>query len=204
MNIDVIDTANSSKSNIEVSDSVFNRDLNNSLVNQVVIAYMAAGRSGTKAQKNRSDVSGGGKKPWKQKGTGRARAGTTRGPIWRSGGVTFAARPRDYSQKVNKKMYKGAISVILSELLRSGRMQVVKDLSLEEVKTKAVVNLLNTLNTKDVLLVTEEINENLYLSARNLYHVGVCDSDSIDPVSLIGYENVVITEAALKKVEAVL
>ena len=165
---------------------------------------MAAGRSGTKAQKNRSAVSGGGKKPWKQKGTGRARAGTSRGPIWRSGGVTFAAKPRDYSQKVNKKMYKGAISVILSELLRKDRLKIVSDIEIKEPKTKNITSLMKSLDLKDALLMTDELDENLYLSSRNLYHVGVCDTQSIDPVSLIGYENVVLTKAALKKVEAML
>jgi large subunit ribosomal protein L4 len=204
MNISVLDITANSQENIEVSENIFDRSYNSSLVNQVVNAYMAAGRQGSKAQKNRSAVSGGGKKPFKQKGTGRARAGTTRGPIWRSGGVTFAASPRDYSQKVNKKMYKGAISTILSELLRTERLTVVKDLAVNEVKTKSVLNLLKSVDATDALLITEEIDENLYLSARNLYHVGVCDSNTIDPVSLIGYDKVVITEAALKKIEAVL
>jgi large subunit ribosomal protein L4 len=204
MNINVLDISNNSDSSVEFTDSIFDRAYNGSLVNQVVNAYTAAGRQGSKAQKNRSDVSGGGKKPWKQKGTGRARAGTSRGPIWRSGGVTFAASPRDYSQKVNKKMYKGAISTIFSELLRTDRLKVVKDLTVAEAKTKSIVSLLKTLEVKDTLLITEEIDENLYLSARNLYHVGVCDSNTIDPVSLIGYDSVVITEAALKKIEAVL
>lgn len=204
MNIDVMDINSNNTTSVEINDNVFTREFNNSLVNQVVNAYMAAGRSGSKAQKNRSAVSGGGKKPWAQKGTGRARAGTSRGPIWRSGGVTFAAQPRDYSQKVNKKMYKGAISIIFSELLRTNRLQVVKDLDIKEVKTKTIITLLKKLDTKDALLVTEDINENLYLASRNLYHVGVCDSSTIDPVSLIGYDKVVITEAALKKIEAVL
>lgn len=202
MKINILDTAGKQSDVIELDDDVFNRCYNSSLLNQVVQAYMATGRAGTKAQKNRSAVSGGGKKPWNQKGTGRARAGTSRSPIWRSGGVTFAASPRNYSQKVNKKMYKGAISVIFSELLRSNRLQVIKDFDIAEVKTKNVVNLLKDLNLTDALLISGEINENLYLSARNLYHVGVCDAASIDPVSLIGYDNVVISEAALKKVEA--
>ena len=204
MNINVLDITAGSEESIEVNNTIFDREYNKSLVNQVVNAYTAAGRQGSKAQKNRSAVSGGGKKPWKQKGTGRARAGTSRGPIWRSGGVTFAATPRDYSQKVNKKMYKGAISTIFSELLRTQRLMVVKELVVSEVKTKAILKLLKTVDATDVLLVTEEIDENLYLSARNLYHVGVCDSNTIDPVSLIGYDKVVITETALKKIEAVL
>ncbi len=202
MKLNVLNISTNKSTSTQVSDSIFARDYNQSLVHQVTTAYMAAGRSGSKAQKNRSAVSGGGKKPWKQKGTGRARAGTTRGPIWRSGGVTFAAQPKNYSQKVNKKMYKGAISIIFSELVRSERLKVVKDFGVKDAKTKNVTSLLKSLNLKDALLMTEEIDENLYLSSRNLYHVGVCDTQSIDPVSLIGYENVVITEAALKKVEA--
>ena len=204
MDITVLDITAGSEAKLAVNESVFDRAYNSSLVNQVVNAYMAAGRQGSKAQKNRSAVSGGGKKPWAQKGTGRARAGTSRGPIWRSGGVTFAASPRDYSQKVNKKMYKGAVSVIFSELLRTERLTVVKELTVAEPKTKSVISLLQSVNATDALFVTEEIDENLYLSARNLYHVGVCDSNTIDPVSLIGYDKVVITEAALKKIEAVL
>ena len=204
MKVKVLNLKTNKSTSQEVSDDVFGRDYNESLVHQITTAYMAAGRSGTKAQKNRSAVSGGGKKPWRQKGTGRARAGTSRGPIWRSGGVTFAAQPRNYAQKVNKKMYKGAISVILSELLRTDRLKVVSDLEIKESKTKNITSLMKSLDLKDVLLMTDELDENLYLSSRNLYHVGVCDTQSIDPVSLIGYENVVLTKAALKKVEAML
>ena len=204
MKVKVLNLKTKKSTSQEVSENIFGRDYNESLVHQITTAYMAAGRSGTKAQKNRSAVSGGGKKPWKQKGTGRARAGTSRGPIWRSGGVTFAAKPRDYSQKVNKKMYKGAISVILSELLRKDRLKIVSDLEIKEPKTKNITSLMKSLDLKDALLMTDELDENLYLSSRNLYHVGVCDTQSIDPVSLIGYENVVLTKAALKKVEAML
>ena len=204
MKVKVLNLKTNKSTAHEVSEDIFGRDYNESLVHQITTAYMAAGRSGTKAQKNRSAVSGGGKKPWKQKGTGRARAGTSRGPIWRSGGVTFAAKPRDFSQKVNKKMYKGAISVIFSELLRKDRLKVVSDLEIKEPKTKNITSLMKSLDLKDALLMTDELDENLYLSSRNLYHVGVCDTQSIDPVSLIGYENVVLTKAALKKVEAML
>ena len=204
MKVKVLNLKTNKSTSQEVSEDIFGRDYNESLVHQITTAYMAAGRSGTKAQKNRSAVSGGGKKPWKQKGTGRARAGTSRGPIWRSGGVTFAAKPRDYSQKVNKKMYKGAISVILSELLRKDRLKIVSDLEIKEPKTKNITSLMKLLDLKDALLMTDELDENLYLSSRNLYHIGVCDTQSIDPVSLIGYENVVLTKAALKKVEAML
>ena len=204
MKVKVLNLKTNKSTSQEVSEDIFGRDYNESLVHQITTAYMASGRSGTKAQKNRSAVSGGGKKPWKQKGTGRARAGTSRGPIWRSGGVTFAAKPRDFSQKVNKKMYKGAISVIFSELLRKDRLKVVSDLEIKEPKTKNITSLMKSLDLKDALLMTDELDENLYLSSRNLYHVGVCDTQSIDPVSLIGYENVVLTKAALKKVEAML
>ena len=192
MKIDLL-TASTKKADITISEATFGKDFNESLVHQITTAYMAGGRSGTKAQKNRAAVSGGGKKPWKQKGTGRARAGTSRGPIWRSGGVTFAAQPRNYSQKVNKKMYKGAISVIFSELLRNDRLKIVSDLEITEPKTKNVTSLMKSLNLKDALLMTDELDENLYLSSRNLYHVGVCDTQSIDPVSLIGYDNVAVS-----------
>jgi large subunit ribosomal protein L4 len=204
MKLKVLNISTNKSSSTEVAESVFARDYNQSLVHQVTTAYMATGRQGSKAQKNRSAVSGGGKKPWAQKGTGRARAGTSRGPIWRSGGVTFAAQPRSYAQKVNKKMYKGAISVIFSELARTERLKVVKTFDVKDAKTKNITALLKALDVKDALLMTDELDENLYLSSRNLYHVGVCDTQSIDPVSLIGYENVVITEAALKKVEGIL
>jgi large subunit ribosomal protein L4 len=204
MKLKVLNISTNKSSSTEVAESVFARDYNQSLVHQVTTAYMATGRQGSKAQKNRSAVSGGGKKPWAQKGTGRARAGTSRGPIWRSGGVTFAAQPRSYAQKVNKKMYKGAISVIFSELARTERLKVVKTFDVKDAKTKNITALLKALDVKDALLMTDKLDENLYLSSRNLYHVGVCDTQSIDPVSLIGYENVVITEAALKKVEGML
>ena len=204
MKVKVLNLKTNRSTSQEVSDGIFDRNYNESLVHQITTAYMAAGRSGSKAQKNRSAVRGGGKKPWRQKGTGRARAGTSRGPIWRSGGVTFASQPRSYTQKVNKKMYKGAISVILSELLRTDRLKVVSELDITEPKTKNITSLMNSLNIKDALLMTDELDENLYLSSRNLYHVGVCDTQSIDPVSLIGYDNVVMTKAALKKVETML
>ena len=204
MKVKVLNLKTNKSTSQEVSDVVFDRDYNESLVHQITTAYMASGRSGSKAQKNRSDVSGGGKKPWKQKGTGRARAGTTRSPIWRSGGVTFAAQPRNFTQKINKKMYKGAISVIFSELLRTDRLKFVSEIDASEPKTKNITTLMKSLEVKDALLLTDELDENLYLSSRNLYHVGVCDTQSIDPVSLIGYENVVMTKAALKKVEAML
>ena len=204
MKVKVLNLKTNKSTSQEVSDDVFNRDYNESLVHQITTAFLAGSRSGSKAQKNRSEARGGGKKPWKQKGTGRARAGTTRSPIWRSGGVTFAAQPRNFTQKVNKKMYKGAISVIFSELLRTDRLKFVSEIDASEPKTKNITSLMKSLEVKDALLLTDELDENLYLSSRNLYHVGVCDTQSIDPVSLIGYENVVMTKAALKKVEAML
>ena len=204
MKVKILNLKTNKSTSQEVSDDVFNRDYNESLVHQITTAFLATGRSGSKAQKNRSETRGGGKKPWKQKGTGRARAGTTRSPIWRSGGVTFAAQPRNFTQKVNKKMYKGAISVIFSELLRTERLKFVSEFDASEPKTKKITSLMESLEVKDALLLTDELDENLYLSSRNLYHVGVCDTQSIDPVSLIGYENVVMTKAALKKVEAML
>lgn len=187
---------------IQVSDAVFAADYNEALIHQVVTAYMAAARAGTKAGKSRSDVSGGGIKPFRQKGTGRARAGTIRSPIWRTGGVTFAARPRDYSQKVNRKMYRGAIRSILSELLRTERMVVVSDFAVEAPKTKALVSKLEALGMKEVLIVAVQPEENLYLAARNLYGVDVCDVRELDPVSLIGFDKILITSESLKQLEA--
>lgn len=187
-----------------VSEAAFGREFNEALVHQVITAYRAAGRQGSKAQKTRSDVSGGGSKPWKQKGTGRARAGTTRGPIWRKGGVTFAARPRDFSQKVNRKMYRNAMQSILSELVRQNRLITVKELKLEQPKTKDLVSKLKQLDAQNVLIVTNEVDQNLYLSARNLAHVDVIDVHAVDPASLVAYEKVMMTVPALKQVEEML
>ncbi|WP_027857454.1 50S ribosomal protein L4 [Marinobacterium jannaschii] len=189
---------------VEVSDLAFGKEFNETLVHQVVTAYLAGGRQGTKAQKNRSAVSGGGAKPWRQKGTGRARAGTSRSPIWRSGGVTFAAQPRDHAQKVNKKMYRAALRCIFSELVRQERLVVVEDFALESAKTKPFVAKLNELELDNVLLITEDVEQNLYLAARNVPHVDVRDVAAIDPVSLVGFEKVLVTVPALKKVEEVL
>ena len=189
---------------LEVSEATFGVEFNEALVHQVVVAYAAGARQGTRAQKTRSEVSGGGAKPWRQKGTGRARAGTTRGPIWRTGGVTFAAKPQDHSQKVNRKMYRGAIASILSELVRQERLIVVNDFSVETPKTKELVAKLKGLELKDVLIVTKEVDENLFLSARNLYKVDVRDVAAIDPVSLVGFEKVLITADAVKEIEGIL
>ncbi|NQZ23474.1 MAG: 50S ribosomal protein L4 [Colwellia sp.] len=189
---------------LEVSEATFGLEFNEALVHQVVVAYAAGARQGTRAQKTRSEVSGGGAKPWRQKGTGRARAGTSRGPIWRSGGVTFAAKPQDHSQKVNRKMYRGAIKSILSELVRQERLIVVESFTVETPKTKELVAKLNGLELKDVLIVTPEVDENLFLSARNLYKVDVRDVDGIDPVSLVGFEKVLMTATAVKQLEEML
>lgn len=189
---------------VSVSEVAFGRDFNEPLVHQVVVAYMAAGRQGSKAQKTRSEVSGGGKKPWRQKGTGRARAGSIRSPIWRGGGVTFAAKPRDYEQKVNRKMYRGALQCIFSELVRQERLVVVDDFPVETPKTKVLAEKLKALDLTNVLIVTEEVGENLFLAARNLPHVDVRDAAGIDPVSLIAFEKVLVTVPALKKLEEAL
>lgn len=186
---------------IQVSDKSFGREYNEDLVHQVVTSFMAAARAGTKAQKTRSDVSGGGAKPWRQKGTGRARAGSSRSPIWRSGGVTFAARPRSYKQKINRKMYRGAMQSILSELLRQERLILVPNFDLDSPKTKGLIEKMKELSVVDGLVIVEEIELNLYLASRNLYHVGIAEVDGLDPVSLVGFEKVVMTVGALKKIE---
>ena len=194
----------SASETLQVSAETFGREFNEALVHQVVTAYLAAGRQGTKAQKNRAAVSGGGAKPWRQKGTGRARAGTSRGPIWRKGGVTFAAKPRDYSQKVNRKMYRGAMQSIFSELVRQQRLITVKELMVAQPKTKVLLEQLKQLEVENVLIVTHEVDKNLFLAARNLSKVNVVDVDAVDPVSLVGYEKVVMTVAAVKQVEEML
>ena len=185
----------------EVNEAIFAKDFNETLVHQAVVAYMAGGRSGTKAQKTRSDVSGGGAKPWRQKGTGRARAGTSRGPLWRKGGVTFAARPRDYSKKLNKKMYRAAMRSIFSELVRQDRLILVEEFSVEEPKTKLMIAKLEELACNDVLIVTDLDDMNVYLSARNIPHCEALDVTSLNPVSLVGHEKVLLTTAALAKVQ---
>lgn len=190
--------------NVEVSDLAFGKEFNEALVHQVVTAYLAGGRQGTKAQKNRAAVSGGGAKPWRQKGTGRARAGTIRSPLWRTGGVTFAAQPRDHAQKVNKKMYRAAMRCILSELVRQERLVVVESFQVDAPKTKQFIAKLNELELANALVVTEDLEQNLYLAARNVPHVDVRDAAGIDPVSLVGFDKVVVTVAALKKIEEAL
>ena len=192
------------QSALQVSETTFGREFNEALVHQVVVAYAAGARQGTRAQKTRSEVSGGGKKPWRQKGTGRARAGTIRSPIWRGGGVTFAAKPQDHSQKVNRKMYRGAIQSILSELVRQDRPVVVEKFGVDAPKTKELLTKLQALDLKDVLIVTPEVEENLFLAARNLYKVDVRDVTGIDPVSLIAFDKVLMTADAVKQIEEML
>jgi len=186
---------------VDVAEAAFGADFNEALVHQVVTAYLAGGRAGTKAQKNRAAVRGGGAKPWAQKGTGRARAGTIRSPIWVGGGRTFAAQPRNHEQKVNKKMYRAALRSVLSELVRQDRLVVVKELSLEAPKTKLLATKLKELDLDSVLILNEAFDEKIFLAARNLPNVGICDAGSIDPVVLIRFEKVLVTLPALKLIE---
>ena len=186
---------------VTVSDAVFAQAFNEPLVHQVLVSYMAAGRAGTKQQKNRSDVRGGGRKPWQQKGLGRARVGSIRSPLWRTGGVTFAARPRDYSKKVNRKMYRGAMRSILSELARQERLSCVEEFSVTEPRTKSARALLAEMGLADVLIIADEVTRNTLLATRNIPRVSIIDTVEINPHSLIGFENVVITKAAVEKIE---
>lgn len=197
-------TPEGAKSTLSVSEVAFGREFNQDLVHQAVVAYMAGGRQGTKAQLTRAEVSGGGKKPWRQKGTGRARAGTIRSPIWRSGGVTFAAKPRSFDQKLNKKMYRAALQCILSELNRQNRLLVVESFDVDAPKTKSLIQKLAQYDLSEALIVTEELSENLFLASRNLHKVDVRDVQGVDPVSLIRFEKVVVTVPALKKFEEIL
>ncbi|HIG68063.1 MAG TPA: 50S ribosomal protein L4 [Porticoccaceae bacterium] len=196
-----IATPKGNKGTVEVSEAAFGIEFNQDLVHQAVVAFLAGARQGTRAQKNRSAVSGGGRKPFAQKGTGRARAGTIRGPIWRGGGVTFAAQPQDHSQKLNRKMYRSAMRSIVSELARQERLVIVKDFSLDAPKTKGLIAKLAEYGLQEALIVTDDVSENLYLSSRNLHKVDVRDADAIDPVSLINSSKVLVTVAALKKIE---
>ncbi len=204
MELSVVKPGNAAAGTVSVSDVAFAREYNEDLVHQVVTAYLAGARQGTRAQKNRAAVSGGGKKPWRQKGTGRARAGTIRSPIWRSGGVTFAAQPQDHSQKVNRKMYRAAMRSIMSELARQDRLIVVESVDIEAPKTRLLVQQLGEYGLDNVLIVTAELGENLYLAARNLHKVDVRDVDGVDPVSLIAYDKVMVTVDAVKKIEEML
>jgi large subunit ribosomal protein L4 len=198
MDIELHNSANK----ISVSDVVFGAEYNEGLIHQVVTAYMAAGRAGTKGQLSKGEVSGGGKKPWKQKGSGRARAGSIRSPLWRGGGRTFAAVNRDHSQKVNRKMYRGALRSIIAELARQGHLVIAETFTVDAIKTKGLVAELEKLGTQDILIVTGELDKNLYLSSRNLHKVAVCDVEALNPVALLQHQKVLITADAVKKLEA--
>lgn len=204
MELSIVKPGNDAAGTVSVSDAAFAREFNEALVHQVVTACLAGARQGTRARKNRSDARGGGKKPWRQKGTGRARAGTIRSPIWRGGGATFAVRPRDHSQKVNRKMYRAALRSIMSELARQDRLVVVESLDVEAPRTKLLLRRLADYGLDNVLIVAAEVDENLYLAARNLREVDVRDVDGVDPVSLIAYDKVMVTVAAVKKFEEML
>ncbi len=204
MELNLAKLGNAAAGTVTVSDVAFGREFNEDLVHQAIVAYMAGGRQGSRAQKTRTEVNGGGKKPFRQKGSGRARAGSIRSPLWRGGGKTFAAKPQDHSQKLNKKMYRAAISSILSELARQGRLVALEGLALEAPKTKVLVQRLAELNLDNVLIVTDEVDANLCLSARNLVNVDVRDVLGVDPVSLVAYEKVAVTVAALKRFEEIL
>ncbi len=204
MELSIVKPGNEAAGTLSVSDANFAREYNEDLVHQVVTSYLAGARQGTRAQKNRAAVSGGGKKPWRQKGTGRARAGTIRSPIWRSGGVTFAAQPQDHSQKVNRKMYRAALKTIMSELARQDRLVVVETLDVDAPKTKLLVSQLDAYGVNSALLVADEVSENLYLASRNLQKVDVRDVQGMDPVSLLAHDKVMVTVDAVKKIEEML
>ena len=204
MELSVVKPGNKAAGTVAVSEANFAREYNEALVHQVVTAFLSGARQGTRAQKTRSEVAGGGKKPWRQKGTGRARAGTIRSPIWRAGGVTFAAKPQDHSQKVNRKMYRAAMRSILSELARTDRLMIVETLDVEQPKTKLLVETLKGYGVDNVLIVADNVDKNLYLASRNLHKVDVRDVEGADPVSLIAYDKVMITVDAVKKFEEAL
>jgi len=198
------ETGKASKKTVEVSDANFANEFNEALVHQVVTAYLAGARSGTRGTKNRAAVSGGGAKPWRQKGTGRARSGTTRSPLWRTGGMTFAVKPQDHSQKVNKKMYRSAMRNILSELVRQDRLVLVDELTLDAPKTKQLAGKLKSLGLDNTLIVVDELNDNLYLASRNLQNVNVCEAKRLNPVALVNCDKVLMTVNAVKQVEGML
>ena len=194
-------TIHNSNKKVSVSEDAFGAEFNETLVHQLVVSYMSGARAGTKAQKNRASASGGGAKPWRQKGTGRARAGTIRSPIWRSGGVTFAASPRDYSKKLNKKMYRVGMRSLVSELVRQQRLIVIAELGVTEAKTKSMNTRLAELGVKDALILTDGLDSTVYLAARNIPNIQVMDVAIVDPLSLLSQAHVVIDQAALKKLE---
>jgi len=204
LNITAISGQENKTQTVDVSDAVFGKEFNEALVHQVITAYRAGGRAGTRAQKSRSEVRGGGIKPFKQKGTGRARAGTIRSPLWRGGGVTFAAKPQNYAQKVNKKMYQAAMRAIFSELIRQKRLVLVEEFIMSSPKTKDLAKKLNAMDLDQVLIVTDSLEPNLYLAGRNLPKIDLRDVGGIDPLSLVGFDKVLFTVSALKKVEEML
>ena len=192
---------NGGSGSIEIADTAFSVDFNEPLVHQVITAFFSGGRAGTKAQKNRSEASGGGAKPWRQKGTGRARAGTIRSPIWVGGGRTFAAKPRNFSQKINRKMYRAAMRSMLSELIRQNRLFIVNSIDIKNSKTRDLAKILKKHNLESVLIIIENYDENIFLASRNLSNVSVCDVKSMNPVSLIRYEKVLVTIKSIKMIE---
>lgn len=202
MDLKLHNTGKKRAGKVSVSDAIFDAPFNEALIHQVLNAYVSRARAGTKAQKTRAQVRGGGRKPWRQKGLGRARAGTIRSPLWRGGGVTFAAKPKEYNPKVNRKMYRGAMRSILSELVRQERLKCVDDFSLAEPKTKLAIQALADLGVEDVLIITDDFDEQTYLATRNIPHVDIIDTEEMNPYTLIGFRNVVMTKAALEKVEA--
>lgn len=202
MTVEIPAADGNSNRSVDVSETIFGRDFNESLVHQLVVSYLAGARAGTKAQKSRADVSGGGRKPWKQKGSGRARAGTSRSPLWRSGGVTFAASNRSYEQKLNKKMFRAAMSSIFSELLRQGRLEIHDGIVPSEPKTKLFLDSLKGRRGETTVIITEAVDQNLYLASRNVPTVHLCTSDSLSPVALVHSERVILTSAAAKRIEA--
>lgn len=204
MELSITAPGNVSAGTVKVSDAAFAREFNEDLVHQAVVAYLAAGRQGSRKQKTRSEVSGGGRKPWKQKGSGRARAGSIRSPLWRSGGTTFAAVPQDHAQKLNRKMYRAAMRSILSELARQERLVVVESFGVAEPKTKLLAQQLAGYQLGETLIVADEVDRNLYLAARNIPHVEVRDVSGVDPVSLVAYDKVLVTVPALRKFEEML
>jgi large subunit ribosomal protein L4 len=193
--------SNTKNKDISISNEVFSKEFNESLIHQVVVSFLASSRQGSAKQKNRSEVRGGGKKPYRQKGTGRARAGTIRSPLWRGGGVTFASRPRDFSKKINKKMYRSAIKSIFSELVRQNRLVAFEKPVLKKPKTKEIANFLNQFSLSKVLIITDELDMNLYLSARNIPNVDVISVREINPVNLLKPQKVAVTSEALKQIE---
>lgn len=204
MELSIVKPGSEDAGTLSVSDANFAREYNEDLVHQVVTSYLAGARQGTRAQKSRADVRGGGRKPWRQKGTGRARAGTIRSPIWRSGGVTFAARPQDHRVKVNRKMYRAALKTIMSELARQGRLLVVETLEVDAPKTRLLLEQLEAYGVNSALLLADEVSENLYLASRNLQTVDVRDVQGMDPVSLLAHDKVMVTVEAIKKIEEML